>query len=212
MFELDGVKVLKHSSIRIEKDLIIYIDPFQIDLPLHDADLVLCTHSHYDHFSPKAINAVAKESTILITTEDCKQDIEKVHLLKDNIYYTEPYKAYELETVSVTTIPAYNKRKEFHPKNEKWVGYLIEINNIKYYIAGDTDKTKEACDVECDVALLPIGGTYTMDYVEAASLASKIKPKYVIPTHYGSIVGELEDAQKFKDLIDETRTKCEIFF
>ena len=78
MFELDGVSVLKHSSIKIKKEKIIYIDPFQIDLPLHDADLILCTHSHYDHFSPKDILAVANESTVIITTADCQNDIEKM--------------------------------------------------------------------------------------------------------------------------------------
>ena len=183
MFELDGINVLKHSSIKIKKEKIIYIDPYQIDIPAHDADLILCTHSHYDHFSPDDIKAVAKEDTVLITTEDCQSEISKTGIFEENVHYCKPYESFNFEGIIIETIPAYNKNKEYHPKDKEWVGYLIDIDNIRYYIAGDTDKTKEACAVKCDVAFLPVGGTYTMNYVEAADLARKISPKYVIPTH-----------------------------
>lgn len=211
MFELDGINVLKHNSIKIKKEKIIYIDPFQIDIPAHDADLILCTHSHYDHFSPKDILAVANESTVIITTPDCQKEVEKMGFLEDNVYYAKPYDEIDFEGISIKTIPAYNKHKEFHPKKNNWLGYLIELDNNVYYIAGDTDKTKEACQVECDVAFLPVGGTYTMDYLEAASLTKKIKPKFVIPTHYGSIVGDEECGILFKELIDGKETKCEVY-
>lgn len=212
MFELDGVNVLKHSSIKIQKEKVIYIDPFQIDIPAHDADLILCTHSHYDHFSPDDIKAVEKEDTVLITTEDCKNEISKTGIYEENVHYCKPYETFNFEGIIIETIPAYNKNKPYHPKSKEWVGYIIDIDEHRYYIAGDTDKTKEACAVKCDVAFLPVGGTYTMDYVEAAALASKIEPKYVIPTHYGSIVGEPEDGILFKELIDTSNTKCEIYY
>ena len=109
----------------------------------------------------------------------------------------------------IETIPAYNKNKNFHPKSKNWVGYIIEMENTRYYIAGDTDYTKEASKVKCDVAFLPIGGTYTMDYIEAAALANKIKPKFVVPTHYGTIVGNPEDGILFKDLIND-KIQCVI--
>lgn len=211
MFELDGINVLKHNSIKIKKEKIIYIDPFQIDISAHDADLILCTHSHYDHFSPKDILAVANESTVIITTPDCQQEVEKMGFLEDNVYYAKPYDEIDFEGIEIKTVPAYNKHKEFHPKKNNWLGYLIKLDNNIYYIAGDTDKTKEACEVECDVAFLPIGGTYTMDYLEAAALTKKIKPKFVIPTHYGSIVGDAECGILFKELINEKETKCEIY-
>lgn len=211
MFELDGVSVLKHNSIKIKKEKIIYIDPFQIDIPLHDADLILCTHSHYDHFSPKDILAVANESTVIITTQDCKPEIEKMGFLEENVYYVKDYEEFNFEDIQIKTIPAYNKYKEFHPKSNKWVGYLIKMEGIRYYIAGDTDKTREASHIECDVAFLPVGGTYTMDYIEAASLTRKIKPKFVIPTHYGSVVGDIECGILFKELINEKETKCELY-
>ena len=212
MFELDGVSVLKHNSIKIKKDKVIYIDPFQIDIPAHDADLILCTHSHYDHFSPDDIKAVSKETTVIITTTDCTSDISKTGICEENTYYVKPYDEFDYQGINIKAIPAYNKYKEFHPKEREWVGYIIDIDEHRYYIAGDTDKTKEACAVKCDVAFLPVGGTYTMNYVEAAALASKIEPKYVIPTHYGSIVGEPEDGILFKELIDTSNTKCEIYY
>lgn len=211
MFELDGINVLKHNSIKIKKEKIIYIDPFQIDIPAHDADLILCTHSHYDHFSPKDILAVANESTVIITTSDCKKEVEKMGFIEQNCYYIKAYDELQFENIEIKAIPAYNKNKEFHPKENNWVGYLLKIENNIYYIAGDTDKTKEASKIECDVAFLPVGGTYTMNYIEAAVLTKKIKPKFVIPTHYGSIVGDKECGILFKELINEKETKCEIY-
>lgn len=211
MIELDGVNLLKHSSIRINKGKIIYIDPFQIDIANHDADLVLCTHSHYDHFSPDDIKAVSNESTVLITTPDTQKDVEKMGFLDANVQYAKPGDRFDYEGIIIECIPAYNKFKEFHPKSRNWLGYLLKINDITYYIAGDTDKTKEACQVECDVAFLPVGGTYTMTYAEAASLANKIKPKYAIPTHYGLIVGETEDGSSFARLLDK-EIESRVFF
>ena len=111
--------------------------------------------------------------------------------------------------MKIETIPAYNNEKQFHPKSNNWVGYIIEINGEKYYIAGDTDITEENKKIKCDVALLPIGGTFTMNYEEATELANIIKPKIVIPIHYGSIVGNKSDAEKFKKLINK-EIKCEI--
>ena len=116
---------------------------------------------------------------------------------------------YNVDDIEFETIPAYNINKSFHPKNSNWVGYIININNIKYYIAGDTDITDEAINVKCDIAFIPIGGTYTMGYKEAATLTNKIKPKYAIPIHYGLIVGKYEDAIKYSNLLDK-EIECKI--
>jgi len=212
MEELSGVIVFKHNSIRINKGKIIYIDPFNIDLAAHDADIVLCTHSHYDHFSPKDILAVSNESTVLFTTEDCKADVEKMGFSEASVHYVKPGEEYDFEGIYISTIPAYNKFKPFHPKKNNWVGYLITAQEVAYYIAGDTDKTKEALAVECDVAFIPVGGTYTMNYVDAADLANRIGAKYSIPTHYGLIVGEPQDGQRFKDLVDSKKTTVEMYY
>ena len=136
---------------------------------------------------------------MILVTEDIKTEAMFLGVDPRNVIAVKPYEEYEYAGITIQTVPAYNKYKEFHPKEKNWVGYIIEIDDVRYYIAGDTDDTKEAAAVECDVAFLPVGGTYTMDYIEAAHLAVKLSPEYVIPTHYGSIVGHKEDGILFKD-------------
>ena len=116
--------------------------------------------------------------------------------------YLEPNKEYVVEGIKFKTIPAYNTNKTFHPKGNDWVGYIITINNIRYYIAGDTDITEENKKVKCDVAFVPVGGTYTMDFKEAAQLINEIQPKIAIPIHYGSVVGTNQDATDFVKLLN----------
>ena len=200
------VQVLCHSSIKISEDVKIYIDPFKIDKEYHDADYIFCTHSHYDHFSPEDIEKIKKEDTVYIVTEDIKEKIEEV-FNKERVFSVEPNKSYNIQGLDFKTTYAYNVQKKFHPKENKWVGYIIKVNNKKYYIAGDTDNIEEIQNIECDEALIPIGGTYTMDYQEAAKLANSINAKVVIPTHYGSIVGNKEDADKFKELVKNKEVK-----
>lgn len=193
------IEINCHSSIKITKGIIIYIDPFRINEEKHDADLILITHDHYDHYSPEDINKVIKEDTIIIAPKTVKELNNK-----ENIIFVEPNKTYNIKGYKIVTVPAYNINKHFHPKENNWVGYIIEIEGIKYYIAGDTDIIPENQQIKCDVALIPIGGTYTMDYKEASELINIIKPKIAIPTHYGSIVGDITDGEKFKKLIDNT--------
>ena len=193
------IEINCHSSIKITKGIIIYIDPFRINEEKHDADLILITHDHYDHYSPEDINKVIKEDTIIIAPKTVKELNNK-----ENIIFVEPNKTYNIKGYKIVTIPAYNINKHFHPKENNWVGYIIKIDGLKYYVAGDTDITPENRQIKCDVALIPIGGTYTMDYKEASELINIIKPKIAIPTHYGSIVGDITDGEKFKKLVDNT--------
>ena len=209
---LENIEVLYHSSIRINKEKIIYIDPFKINKNYNDADIIFITHDHYDHYSEEDIDKVINENTTIIIPDELLTKLLRKGINKNAIITVEPNKNYMVQGIKFETISAYNTNKTFHPKENGWVGYIIIINGIRYYIAGDTDITEENKQVKCDVAFVPVGGTYTMDYVEAAALASKIKPKYVIPTHYGSIVGEPEDGILFKELIDTSNTKCEIYY
>lgn len=121
---------------------------------------------------------------------------------KNAIIVAEPNKEYETQGINFNTIPAYNINKKFHPKENNWLGYIITINNVKYYVAGDTDITDENRKVKCDVAFVPVGGTYTMDFKEAAQLINEIKPKIAVPIHYGSIVGTEQDARNFINLLN----------
>ena len=118
-----------------------------------------------------------------------------------NIITVKPNENYQVEGIKFSTIPAYNTNKTFHPKENNWVGYIIELEGSKYYIAGDTDITEENKKVKCDVAFVPVGGTYTMDFKEAAHLINEIKLKIAVPIHYGSIVGTIQDATDFVKLL-----------
>ena len=120
---------------------------------------------------------------------------------KNAIITVEPNQKYMVQGIKFETVPAYNTNKIFHPKENGWVGYVIEINGIKYYIAGDTDITEENKKVKCDVAFVPVGGTYTMDFKEAAQLVNQIQPKVAVPIHYGSLVGTKQDAEEFIKLL-----------
>lgn len=193
------IEINCHSSIKITKGIIIYIDPFRINEEKHDADLILITHDHYDHYSPEDIKKVIKKDTIIVAPKTINELNNK-----ENITFVEPNQTYNINGYKIDTIPAYNISKHLHPKENNWIGYIIEIDGLKYYVAGDTDITPENRQIKCDVALIPIGGTYTMDYKEASELINIIKPKIAIPTHYGSIVGDITDGEKFKKLIDNT--------
>ena len=198
---LENIEVLYHSSIRINKEKTIYIDPFKIDRNYNDADIVFITHDHYDHYSEEDIDKVINENTTIIIPEELLTKLLRKGINKNAIITVEPNEKYMVQGIKFETIPAYNTNKTFHPKKNGWVGYIIIINGIRYYIAGDTDITEENKKVKCDVAFVPVGGTYTMDFKEAANLINEIKPKIAIPIHYGSVVGTEQDAIDFIRLL-----------
>ena len=198
---LENIEVLYHSSIRINKEKTIYIDPFKINRNYNDADIVFITHDHYDHYSEEDIDKVINENTTIIIPDELLTKLLRKGINKNAIITVEPNKNYMVQGIKFETISAYNTNKTFHPKENGWVGYIIIINGIRYYIAGDTDITEENKQVKCDVAFVPVGGTYTMDFKEAASLINEIKPKIAIPIHYGSIVGTEQDAIDFIRLL-----------
>ncbi len=198
---LEGIEVLCHSSIKFSNGPIIYFDPFRIDKNYNDADIIFITHSHYDHYSEEDIDKVVKIDTVIVAPQDLLTKLLEKGFQKEKIIIVKPNESYMVNNIKFATIPAYNTNKQFHPKENKWVGYLIEIDGFIYYIAGDTDITEENKKVKCDVAFVPVGGTYTMDYKQAAQLINEISPKVAVPTHYGSIVGTKEDAIQFAKLV-----------
>lgn len=198
---LNNIEVLYHSSIRINKEKTIYIDPFKIDRNYNDADIIFITHDHYDHYSEEDIDKVINENTVIVIPEELLTKVLKKGINKNAIITVKPNQKYMVQGIKFETVPAYNTNKTFHPKENGWVGYVIEINEIKYYIAGDTDITEENKKVKCDVAFVPVGGTYTMDFKEAAQLVNQIQPKVAVPIHYGSVVGTKQDAEEFIKLL-----------
>ncbi|MEM4663008.1 MAG: MBL fold metallo-hydrolase [Candidatus Diapherotrites archaeon] len=189
---------LGHAGFRIKGEgLVIYIDPFQIDEPISEeekADIILITHDHYDHCSPKDIQKISKDKTQIV----CNKTTASKLKTKTTVISTNEEK--NILGVKIKAVPAYNIGKSFHPK-DSGVGFVIEISGKRIYHAGDTDLIPEMHDLKnIDVALLPVGGTYTMNAEEATRAAEIIKPKLAIPMHYGSIVGTRKDAQLFKEL------------
>ena len=199
-----NIEVLCHSSIRIEAEgKIIYSDPFRIKEQKNDADIIVITHSHYDHFSEEDIIKVKNEKTKILVTSDLLDKTMELGFKQEDIIGVNTDLSYTVLGIKINTIPAYNINKKFHPKENNWVGYILEVEGKKVYIAGDTDITEENQKVKCDIALVPIGGTYTTTYSEAAELINIIKPEIVIPMHYGEIVGEKQYAIEFKKMIDK---------
>ena len=204
---LDNISINCQSSIKITDGLTIYFDPYDIREKVNNADYIFITHSHWDHFDLDSINNLVNEKTIIIGPSSV---IEKL----DSNYKTlevKPENIYNLNNISFMTVPAYNVDKEYHPKDAGYVGYIVTLNNVTYYIAGDTDVLDELKVIKADVIFLPVGGTYTMTREEAVELANTIKPKYAIPIHYGLAVGDELDAKYFVNNIDK-EIESKIFY
>ncbi|MBR3674492.1 MAG: MBL fold metallo-hydrolase [Clostridia bacterium] len=200
-----NIELIAQNAIKIntENGRVIYIDPFKLEETLNDADLIFITHAHYDHFSPEDILKIKNENTKIVITKDLFEKAIKCGFKENNILIVLPNNEYNFAGFVFKTIPAYNTNKEFHKREYDWVSYIVEIDNDIVYVAGDTDITDEAFNVKCDIALVPVGGTYTMTAEEAAKLIGQIQPrKFAIPTHYQTVVGSVEDAKKFKKLLE----------
>ena len=200
--DISKITVNAQSSIMIDIGKKIYFDPYDIDEATYDADYIFLTHDHYEHMSIPDIHKILNVETTFVlpvALESLLRRSTTIGAIKRVI----PGQEYETNDFTFKTIPSYNITKPFHPKSAGYVGYVINIEGTTIYIPGDTDATKEAEEVKCDIAIVPVGGKFTMDYIEAAELVNKIKPKYAIPTHYGTIVGEKTDGDSFKKLVDK---------
>jgi len=195
-----SVEVLYHSSIRITGEKTVYIDPYGVAKDYRDADLILITHDHFDHFSPEDIARVRKEDTVIVTPSSTAKQARKLSFA--TAVTAAPGDALTAAGLSIQVVAAYNTNKPNHPKANGWVGYIVTMNGARYYIAGDTDDTPEARAVDCDLALVPIGGTYTTDAAEAAALVNAIRPAAAVPTHYAALVGTKADARRFAAGLD----------
>ncbi|MBU0757725.1 MAG: MBL fold metallo-hydrolase [Nanoarchaeota archaeon] len=209
VLNINNVKLawLGHASFRLEYNgKKIFIDPYQLKGQDETADVILITHGHYDHCSISDIAKITGDNTRIITTPDTisklatKVEKGKSILIKpgDRIKVEEPH-------IEVEAVPAYNIGKAFHPKENQWVGYIVTVNNVRFYHTGDSDAIPEMKDIKADVVMFPVGGTYTMSAEEAAEIVNLIRPKIAIPMHWGSIVGQKSDAESFKD-----RVTCEV--
>jgi len=164
----------------------LYIDPWKLGKDLPQADIILLTHDHYDHYSEQDIRALSKNSTRVVAPMSTPVVTDRI----------KPGGRISISDITIEAIPAYNLTKAFHPKSNGWVGYIIEAGGKRIYHTGDTDRIPEMKGVHVDLALIPVGGTFTMDSAEAGLAASDMNAQEVIPIHFGDIVGTRADAEK----------------
>ncbi|NLO90824.1 MAG: MBL fold metallo-hydrolase [Elusimicrobia bacterium] len=197
MKELDNIHWLGHSSFRIDtpEGLLIYIDPFHLPASVPKADLLLCTHEHHDHCSPQDIDRLSGPDTYIIGPQGVAEK-----LTPRAVKIAGPFTAFSVYGVKVEPVPAYNIGKPYHSREMGHLGYIITVGNTRIYHAGDTDLIPEMKAIRADIALLPVGGTYTMNPLEAAQAAALIKPALAVPIHYGSHVGPREAGPEFAKL------------
>lgn len=189
---LEKIFWLGHSTVRIDTDPVIYIDPWKVKKP-KKAGLVLISHCHYDHLSPEDVRKVSGPGTVILAPADCLSDLPaaaRAVKAGDRV---------ELSGLVVEVVPAYNTNKTFHPKTSGWVGFVIEAEGRRVYYPGDTDAIPEMDKIRADIVLMPVGGTYTMTAAEAADAVNRMKPVVAVPIHWGDIVGSAADAKKFKE-------------
>jgi len=186
-----------HASFRIAgAESVVYIDPWKIPGDPHDADVVIISHVHHDHLSPADVRKVSKGDTSIIAPSDAIAQLHAANAVTPGDRMT-------LKDVTVEAVAAYNIGKAFHPRSNNWIGVVISIDGKRIYYAGDTDLIPEMSDLkDVDLALLPVGGTYTLNAAEAARACKAIGCKSAVPYHWGDIVGSASDAQKFADAAD----------
>jgi len=201
---IERIHWLGHASFRIngpphhDRSPVIYIDPWRLPDGSTRADLILISHDHYDHCSPEDIALIKKPDTIIISNQ------RVAHMLGGDVRVLGPWQgAMRVGDASIRTIPAYTLHKAYHDKAYGGLGFLISMMRHDIYYAGDTDLIPEMDKIYCDIAILPVGGAFTMNYDDAAEAVRRMRPRYAIPMSYGrEIPGSQYDGQHFCQLVN----------
>ena len=194
---LDAFTWYKQAALKWKGNgITVHIDPWGIPDDEEKADLVLITHAHFDHYNPDDFAKVIKDGSIIVAPEDVARDC----LQSGDVRAIKPGQTLEAAGLQIHAVPAYNvakERLEMHPRENNWVGFVIDLGGTTYYFAGDTDHIPEMKDIGTDVAFVPVGGTYTMDVPEAAGSIKDINPELAVPYHFGFVVGTQSDGEDF---------------
>jgi L-ascorbate metabolism protein UlaG (beta-lactamase superfamily) len=207
MFEYKGIKIkwYGHDTFIIENDIKICIDPYKLSKSI-EADLVLISHDHFDHLSLDDLKKISSDKTSIVAAKECVSKLGNIKCREK--LGIEPGEEKTVNAVRIHAINAYNidkinpdTKRPFHPKEDKKIGFLIDIKGTRIYHTGDSDLVPEMSNLQPDILLVPVSGTYVMTAKEAAQAVEKIKPKIAIPMHYGTIVGSEDDAKEFRQLV-----------
>ena len=212
MFKYNDIGIIwtGHAGFKITyENLKIYIDPYKLSKTyenVSDADIVLITHNHFDHLSIEDLKNIVNEKTMIVSAQECLSQLKSLNV-KESIGI-DPRNSVKVNDLKVETVPAYNVDKEFHPKNDKKIGFIVELGNDRLYHIGDSDMIPEMKDTNSTIALVPVSGTYVMTAEEASKAINELlSPKIAIPMHYGTIVGNKEDAIRFSELVTVCKTE-----
>jgi L-ascorbate metabolism protein UlaG (beta-lactamase superfamily) len=193
------IEWLGHDSFRLTGEKVVYIDPWQITNAAHDADVVLITHDHFDHFVLEDVDKVRNENTLVVVPEMLRDKV------KGNVRVVHWGDSLNVHGVPLEVVPAYNvhpDRQNFHPKEYGGVGYVVTLNGKRIYHTGDTDPILEMQHIKCDIMLVPVSGTYVCTCDEAAQAVGLVNPALAIPMHWNTTVGTWEDANRFKEKVN----------
>jgi len=190
-------KIVTHSG------RIIYLDPYKVSKDEEKADIIVSSHTHGDHFSKSDIKKLWKEETILLGPESIASNLKDFNGQSLKIGKPITYKDFSIEL-----FPAYTIKKPTHPKSNGWTGTIIESAGKSIYHAGDTERIPEMKTLakrKITVALLPCGGTYTMDFEEATDAAIDIQPQIVVPMHNWD-----KDLKEFEKIMNRKDSKIKV--
>jgi len=200
---------LGHASFRWEGSKVVYFDPWKIAKGAKKADIILVSHEHFDHCSKVDIGLISTKETVVVTCDAAARELKPSAPFCAQIKVLAPGDTFGTGGVRIRATESYNIGKPFHARAGKRLGFIVTMDGISVYHAGDTDAIPEMGRNSCDIALLPVSGTYVMSADEASGAALAVKPKVVVPMHYGDIAGSVADAKRLQGLL-EGKIKVEI--